>query len=86
MQTNREIKQAMKVISEAMQTNEELAWGWQCNIAMSFVDVGGGHLEANIAAANFMKSAFGVDTTKFKEYKDIEQEYDKYYSSIRLKH
>jgi hypothetical protein len=68
------VKQAIEVLSMAMK-DEDYAWGWQCNIAMSFVDVGGGHLEANKAAANFMKQTFDVDITKFKEYLNIEEKY-----------
>lgn len=54
-----------------MKLDPSYAWGWQCNLAMAIYDQGLSHIEANIAAANFMKNAFDIDVTQYQEYKDI---------------
>lgn len=59
---------AIQVIKQAMKDDEEYAWGWHCNIAMSFFDEGGTHEASNKSAARFMKNCFDIDTTKNKHY------------------
>ena len=65
------IKPHMDVICARMQNESDLAWTWHCNVAMAFVDEGGDRESANLAAARFMKAAFGVDTSQSEEWKKI---------------
>lgn len=55
--------EAMAVLSAAMQEDSGYAWSWHCNIAMVAQDAGAPHKEANERAADFMRRAFGVDTS-----------------------
>lgn len=66
---------ALEVLREAFANDSGLAWAWHCNVAMPFVDEGGSHEQANRAAARFMQMAFGVDVTKFREWKLFEEEW-----------
>ena len=52
---------AMKTVIEAMQQDPDYAWGWHCNIAMSFVDAGGDHYTGNQGAARFMRTLANVE-------------------------
>jgi hypothetical protein len=61
-------------LSQAMKDDPEYAWAWHCNVAMASVDEGLNHLAANRAAARFMHLAFGVDTTKHREFKRFQIE------------
>lgn len=76
------IEKLMKILTEAMKLDPSYAWGWQCNLAMAIYDQGLSHIEANIAAANFMKNAFDIDVTQYKEYKDIISSDDSYPTCI----
>jgi hypothetical protein len=69
-------KDALNAIQFYLKENQDLAWSWHCNIAMTAVDAGAPHLEANKRTADFMRRAFGVDVTDFKEYKAIMQIYE----------
>lgn len=60
--------EALQTVTNAIKSDKDLAWGWQCNIAMCAVDEGVEHKTANRAAARFMRLLFGVDVTNFKEY------------------
>lgn len=64
-------RDAFNVLKTALQMDNSYAWAWHCNIAMASVDEGMEHKAANRAAARFMSTCFEVDTTEFKEYKDI---------------
>lgn len=64
------VKNAMKVVQKAMKNDPDFAWSWHCNIAMAAQDAGAPHKEANERAADFMRCAFGVDTTKAPEHKE----------------
>lgn len=55
---------AMKVLAETMKNDPEYAWSWHCNLAMLAVDAGACHDKANIRAADFMLSAFKIDTSR----------------------
>ena len=57
-------QRALKDLSIAMQIDPGLAWAWHCNIAMVAQDAGAPHKGANERAADFMRRAFDVDTTK----------------------
>ena len=55
--------------------DEEMAWGWHCNIAMpiwdSCMDGKITHESANRAAANVMQHLFQVDITKTDNWKNL---------------
>ena len=55
--------EALKVLSDAMKADPGYAWSWHCNVAMAAMDEGVSHEAGNAAAARFMSSAFGVDTS-----------------------
>jgi hypothetical protein len=55
-------KGALEVLSKAMQSDYDYAWSWHCNVAVSAIDAGAPHKEANERAADFMFRAFGVRT------------------------
>lgn len=67
-ETEKGIKKALDLLSEAMREDDDYAWGWHCNIAMAFVDAGGDEAIANKASALFMKNCFGVDVKKFSQW------------------
>jgi hypothetical protein len=55
-------------LRKIIETDHEYAWSWHCNVAMASMDEGVPHDTAHMAAARFMKSVFGIDTTAFDEY------------------
>jgi hypothetical protein len=59
-----------------MFVDQELAWGWHCNIAMAAVDEGVDAKVANRAAARFMKNCFDVNVHEFEQWKSLEIEID----------
>jgi len=63
------IEQAMTAITNALKDDKSYAWGWHCDLAMAAYDNGVENKAANIAAAMFMANCFGVDTSKFDEFK-----------------
>lgn len=67
---------ALQSLSDIMVNDNEYAWSWHCNLAMMAVDAGANHKDANIRASDFMRTAFGVDTSKLKEYKQIMESYN----------
>lgn len=56
-------KVALWWLSRAMRKDIDYAWSWHCNIAMVAQDAGAPWEEANKRTSDFMKRAFGVDTT-----------------------
>lgn len=68
---NDNVKEAMRILSAAIKSDPEYAWSWHCNIAMAARDEGLTHKAANLAAARFMYSAFGVDTLESEQYKSL---------------
>lgn len=56
-------------LQEALQADNDYAWSWHANIAVCFMDEGGTHEQSNKAAARFMSTAFGIDVTKFDQWK-----------------
>lgn len=56
-------------LTKAIQSDDDYAWSWQCNVAVPFMDEGGTHEQANKAAARFMLTAFGVDVTTLDQWK-----------------
>jgi hypothetical protein len=61
---NRDIQDAMKILTRAMMEDPDYAWGWHCNIACLLLDKGIDHKAANNRASGFMKLAFDVDTNR----------------------
>jgi hypothetical protein len=58
------IEGSVNRIRLAMQADHDLAWSWHSNVAVCACDEGVDHRVANMAAARFMKLAFGFDVTK----------------------
>lgn len=58
-----------EALRAAILADSAYAWSWHCNVAMPLQDSGVSHEKANLAAAKFMKSVFGVDVTQFYEWK-----------------
>ena len=69
------IKPIMELLNYEVRLDRDLAWAWHCNLAMSFYDTGGTHEQANRAAARFMHNMFTVDTSKFPEFLDFEEDW-----------
>jgi hypothetical protein len=57
-------KEALETIKAGMAEDFDYAWAWHCNIAVSAVDAGCDHAQANDGAARFMRLCFDVDTSK----------------------
>ena len=64
-----ETNEAFEVIKKAIKDDPDYAWSWLCNIAVPFIEEGGSHKQANMAAAIFMKNVFDVDVTTTKGWK-----------------
>ena len=64
--------EAFEVLKVAIQTDDDYAWSWHCNIAMPFQDEGGTHKQANKAAARCMSLMFEVDVTTFDQWKSFD--------------
>ena len=64
-------KQAMDHLKQVIQTDEDYAWGWHCNLAMAMCDNGVPRTKANDTAANVMQQFFGTDTRTNKFWKVI---------------
>lgn len=58
------VRLALWIIGRAMRRDPEFAWSWHCNIAMTGVDAGADHRQANVQAGYFMWRAFRVDTLR----------------------
>jgi hypothetical protein len=58
---------AIKTLSDDLQADPELAWGWHCNIAMPIHDCGVEIEIANDAAERVMQQLFGVDTSQLRK-------------------
>ena len=63
------VSQALDILEDCMRQNPFQAWILHCNIAVSIMDEGGSHEQANKAAARVMKQLFDVDMTTFDEWK-----------------
>ena len=48
-------------LTKQLQSDEDYAWGWYCNLLMSVVDAGGNREIAKEASRRFMKLAFDID-------------------------
>lgn len=66
---------ALNAVKRAMAADPELAWSWQCNIAMPLFDAvrNISHWQANVGAARLMRHLFDVDMTEHKDFKALEQ-------------
>ena len=71
-------------LAKAMQNDSDLAWTWHCNIAVGSLDEGVCHETANLAAARFMSTAFGVDVTTFDEWKSSELPSVEYLAKLQV--
>lgn len=49
-----------ELLSGEMQVDNEVAWGWYCNIKVEMTDIGVKEESADKAARNFMSRVFGV--------------------------
>ena len=49
-------------VKRAVQSDDDYAWGWHCNIAVAAIDEGVDHATAQKIASRFMGWAFQVDT------------------------
>jgi hypothetical protein len=61
----------------AMQSDEDLAWAWQCSLACIGLDSGGDHEQANRHAAQFLRNVFGVDVSTQSSWKLFEKQWAK---------
>ena len=61
-------EKAVNALKEAFKNDPDYAWVWQCNLAMSAYDEGLPKPKANLAAARFMRLAFGIDMTKHEHF------------------
>lgn len=66
-----ETANAFNVLQKSLQEDSSYAWGWHSNVAVAFQDEGGEFIQSNIAAARFMKLAFGIDMTESDEWRNI---------------
>ena len=67
------IYDSFKILKTAIHTDHEMAWGWQCNLAMSVMDSTGiSHKMANLAGAHLMSHIFDYDITKNQFYLDTQ--------------
>jgi hypothetical protein len=64
MTETNQVAAAMQTISDAMRADPDYAWTWHCNVAMAARDAGAPSPEAQAQAAQFMRNAFGVDTSQ----------------------
>jgi len=60
--------QAFETLKLAIQKDSDLAWTWQCNLAMAYRDSGGSLCKSHEAASRFMSTCFEVDITKSQEW------------------
>lgn len=74
LQLNR-IRPIMELLTHEVKQDNDLAWAWQCNLAMAYYDEGGTHEQSNRSAARFMYMMFGVDTSKFPRFLDFEEDW-----------
>lgn len=62
------VQSAFFTIRDAVNEDDEYAWSWHCSIAVSVMDAGGNHKDANKAAARFMLQAFGKKAEEMEYY------------------
>lgn len=62
----------MKIISQAVRTDQDYAWSWQSNLACCAMDEGVEHAKANRIAAKFMRLLFNVDMNEDPRYTEIQ--------------
>lgn len=67
------VSELVEGLSQAIQNDQDLAWTWHCNVAVTSLDQGVDHKTANLAATRFMSTVFGVDVTTFEEWKQFER-------------
>lgn len=54
---------AFEALAKRIKSDYGYAWSWHCNLACSMMDTGITRDKVNKAAARFMRTAFGVDTS-----------------------
>jgi len=71
------VAEHIKALSEAMQSDSDYAWTWQCNLACIAIDSSPyvTHERANRTAAQFMKNAFGVDIKQNEHWHTFERQW-----------
>jgi len=70
-----DISEALDMLKRSIQSCNDYAWTWHCNIAMPMIDEGIESKTANIAASKIMRLLFDVDVTEFNQWK-IEESYE----------
>lgn len=75
---------ALSAVKHFMAADPELAWSWQCNIAMPLFDAfhNISHWQANVGAARLMRHLFGVDIEKNEHFIALAQS-EKLDSAVR---
>lgn len=64
-----DLETCFNVIRDAINSDPEYAWGWQCNLAVGMMDATGvDHFTANRSAALIMYQVWGVDITTNSKY------------------
>ncbi|MEG3086142.1 hypothetical protein [Sphingomonas sp. PB4P5] len=70
---------ALKALSAELQADPEMAWAWQCNIAVPIMDATGvSHRLANQAGAHLMQHLFDVDITTHPLFEYVKSEAQSY--------
>jgi hypothetical protein len=65
------IEMSLANLKFAMSDDPDYAWSWHCNLACSMMNEGILHEVANRAAARFMETAFGVDTSQNEHFNEM---------------
>ena len=70
------IADAWGTLSNRMKEDCVFAWAVHCILACPFMDEGGSHKMANLAAARIMANLFGVDVTEYEEWAGLEKRWE----------
>ena len=62
-------------LKAALQSDDEYAWSWLCNLACIGMDSGGHHESASRYAAQFMRNTFDVDVRNQENWKTFEAQW-----------
>ncbi len=63
------VRIAMETLKRELIRDEDYAYGWFCNLKMSYVDAGVSQEKARDSALSFMHRAFGVNYFKHPKFK-----------------
>ncbi len=62
--------------SKALKNDPDLAWGWQCNLAVPLMDGGMTHEAANYVAAKIMQNIFDINIQHHKQFKYFKKQWE----------